>query len=62
MSICVEYSNNKVINLKKKDDEIVSYFIGINIRVIMVSRKTNVKEKVINLTYCHIPNHLSGLS
>ena len=40
----VTTSKNKVINIKNKDDEMVSYFLGIK----MASRKTIVKEKAIH--------------
>ena len=43
----VTTNKNKVINIKNKDDEMFSYFLGIGIRVRMASRKTSVKEKAI---------------
>ena len=44
----VTNSKNKVINIKIKDYEMVSYFLGIDIRVRMTYRKTSVKGKAIN--------------
>ena len=44
----VTISKNKVINIKNKDDEMVSYFLGIDIGVKITSRETIVKEKVIH--------------
>ena len=41
----VTTGNNKFMNLKNKDYEMVSYFLGIDIRVRMTSRKTTIKEK-----------------
>ena len=43
----VTTSNNKVMNLKNKDDEMVSYFLGIDTRVRMRYRKTSVKGKAM---------------
>ena len=51
-------SKNKVINIKNKYDEMVSYFLGIDIGVIMESRKTSVKEKSIHFG---IPSSRSSL-
>ena len=51
-------SKNMFINIKKKEDEMVSYFLGINISIIMASRKANVKEKAI---YFGIPGSRSLL-
>ena len=36
------------MNIKNKYDEMVSYFLGIDIGIRMTSRKTNVKEKAIH--------------
>ena len=47
----VTTSKDKIINIKNKYDEMVSYFLGIDIGVRMESRKTNVKEKAIILAY-----------
>ena len=47
----VTTSKDKIINIKNKYDEMVSYFLGIDIGVGMASRKTSVKEKVIILAY-----------
>ena len=44
----VTTSNDKIINIKNKYDEMVSYFLGIDIGVRMASRKTSVKEKAIH--------------
>ena len=44
----VTTSKDKIINIKNKYDEMVSYFLGIDIGVRMTSRKTSVKEKVIH--------------
>ena len=44
----VTTNKDKIINIKNKYDEIVSYFLGIDIGVKMASRKTNVKEKAIH--------------
>ena len=44
----VTTSKDKVINIKNKYDEMVSYFLGIDIGVIMASRKNSVKEKAIH--------------
>ena len=44
----VTTSKDKIINIKNKYDEMVSYFLGIDIGVIMASRKTSVKEKAIH--------------
>ena len=41
-------SKDKIINIKNKYDEMVSYFLGIYIGVRMASRKTSVKDKVIH--------------
>jgi hypothetical protein len=38
---------DKVINVKKKYYELASYFISINIRIRMTSRKSIVKKKAI---------------
>ena len=43
----VTTSKDKIINTKNKYDEMVSYFLGIDIWVRMASRKTSVKEKAI---------------
>jgi len=44
----VTTGNNKFINLKNKNYEMVSYFLGIDIRVRITYRKTSVKGKAIN--------------
>ena len=44
----VTTSKDKIININKKYDEMVSYFLGIDIGVRMASRKTSVKEKAIH--------------
>ena len=44
----VTTGKDNIINIKKKYDEMVSYFLGIDIRVRMASRKTSVKEKDIH--------------
>ena len=44
----VTTSKDKIINIKNKYDEMVSYFLGVDIRVRMASRKTSVKEKAIH--------------
>ena len=44
----VTTSKDKIINIKNKYDEMVSYFLGIEIGVRMASRKTSVKEKAIH--------------
>ena len=44
----VTTSKDKIINIKKKYDGMVSYFLGIDIGVIMESRKNSVKEKAIH--------------
>ena len=41
----VTTSKDKIININKKYDEMVSYFLGIDIGVRMASRKISVKEK-----------------
>ena len=40
-----------IININNKDDEIVSYFLGIDIGVRMASIKTSVKRKLSILAY-----------
>jgi hypothetical protein len=44
----ITMSDDKVINIKNTYYEMASYFLGINIRVIMTSRKTSVKKKAIH--------------
>ena len=44
----VTTSKHKIIDIKNKYDEIVTYFLGIDIGVRMTSRKTGVKEKAIH--------------
>ena len=44
----VTTSKNKVINIKNKDDQMVSYFLGIDIGVRMAYKNTDVKEKAIH--------------
>ena len=44
----VTTNKNKFINIKNKDDEMVSYFLVIDIGVKMASRKSSVKEKAIH--------------
>ena len=41
----VTNNKKKVIDIDNEDDEMVSYFLGIDILVKMASRKTSVKEK-----------------
>ena len=43
----VTTSKDKIINIKNTYDEMVSYFLGIDIGVRMASRKTSVKEKAM---------------
>ena len=45
----VTTGKNNIIKIKNNDDDIVSYFLGIDIGVKMASRKTSVKEKAIHL-------------
>ena len=47
----VTTSKDKIINIKNKCDEMVSYFLGIDIGLRMASRKTNVKEKACLMPY-----------
>ena len=47
----VTTSKDNIINIKNKYDEMVSYFLGIDIRVRMASRKTSVKRKLSILAY-----------
>jgi hypothetical protein len=49
----VTTSEDKVINIKNEDYEMVSYFLGIDIRIIMESRKCRFKKKVF---YFGIPS------
>ena len=44
----VTTSKDKTINIKNKYNEMVPYFLGIDIGVRMASRKTSVKEKSIH--------------
>ena len=44
----VTTNKDKIINIKNKYDDMVSYFLGIDIGVKMASRKTSVKEKSIH--------------
>ena len=44
----VTIGKDKIINIKNKYDEMVSYFLGIDIGVRMASRKTCVMEKDIH--------------
>ena len=46
----VTTSKDKIIKIKNKYDEMVSYFLGIDIGVRMASRKTGVKEKAIHFS------------
>ena len=46
--IRVTTNKDKIINIKNKYDEMVSYFLGIDIGIRMASRKTSVKEKAIH--------------
>ena len=39
---------DNIINIKNKYDEMVSYFLGIDIGVRMASKKTSVKENAIH--------------
>jgi hypothetical protein len=41
----VTTGEDKVINIKNKDYEMASYFLAIDIRVIMTSRKSIIKKK-----------------
>ena len=43
----VTTGKNNIIKIKNNDDDIVSYFLGIDIGVKMASRKTSIKEKYI---------------
>ena len=52
-------SKDKIIKIKNKYDEMVSYFLGIDIGVRMTSRETSVKEKAIHFG---IPGSRSLLS
>ena len=47
----VTTSKDKIINIKNKYDEMVSYFLGIYIGVKMASRKSSVKEEESILAY-----------
>ena len=47
----VTTSKDKIINIKNKYDDMVSYFLGINIANRMTSRKLSVKEKVVCFAY-----------
>ena len=44
----VTTSKDRIINIKNKYDDMVSYFLGIDIGVRMESRKTSLKEKSID--------------
>ena len=44
----VTNNKDKIINIKNKYDEMVSYFLGTNIGVRLASRKTSVKDKAIH--------------
>ena len=44
----VTTSKDKIINIKNKYDEMVSYFLGIDIGVKMTSRKINIEKKTIH--------------
>jgi hypothetical protein len=44
----VTTSEDKIINIKKKNYEMDSYFIGIDIRARLTSRKSCVKKKVVH--------------
>ena len=44
----VTMTKDKIINIKNKYDEMVSYFLGIDIGIIIAFRKTSVKEKAIH--------------
>ena len=44
----VTTSKDNMINIKNKYDEMISYFLGIDIGARMTSRKTSVKEKDIH--------------
>ena len=41
-------SKDKVINIKVKDYEMDSYFLGIDIRIRMASREVGVNKKVVH--------------
>ena len=47
----VTTSKDKIINIKKKYDEMVSYFLGIDIGVRMASRKPVLRRKLSILAY-----------
>jgi hypothetical protein len=42
------YNEDEVINIDNKYYEMDSYFLGINIRVRMTSRKISIKKKVVH--------------
>ena len=44
----VTTSKDKIVNIKNKYDEMVSYFLGIDIGDSMAPRKNSVKEKSIH--------------
>ena len=54
----VTTSKDKIINIKNTYDEMVSYFLGIDVGDKMASRKTSVMEKAI---YFGIPSSRSLL-
>jgi hypothetical protein len=41
-------SKDKVINIKDKDYEMTSYFLGIDIRIIMTSRESSGNKKAVH--------------
>ena len=47
----VTTNKDMIINIKNKYDEMVSYFLGIDIGVRMESRKTSVRRKLSILAY-----------
>ena len=47
----VTTNNNKFININNKDDEMVSYFLGIDIGVKMTSRKIMSRINLSFLVY-----------
>jgi len=47
------------MNIKEKDYEMASYFFGIDIRIIMASRKSGVNKKVVHFV---IPSKLGELA
>jgi hypothetical protein len=48
LNFSVTTSKNKVINIKEKDYEMASYFLGIDIRIRMASRESIGNKKVVH--------------